>query len=172
MLGTSFEERREWARRAYAMFRHLRHVDAGHLLPEWDDLDEQARAAHQAAAIAAVKAATERNVGGLHMSGAARLRAAEALADAVQLMIDRKQINPRSFAGDALLDFRNPPQRPGSDALATAVGLLERIMEEPLRQPLFDDVEAFLGKLKRPSDVAIVERILQADGLASDHSGL
>lgn len=41
-----------------------------------------------------------------------RLKDADHLADEVQRLVERRVIDARSPAADALLDFRNPPNRP------------------------------------------------------------
>ena len=45
-------------------------------------------------------------------------RCADALADEVAALITRRVLDPRSAAGDALLDYRDPPRTPRSDRLA------------------------------------------------------
>jgi hypothetical protein len=60
-----------------------------------------------------------------------KLRAADALADAVAAMVSLRQIDARSLAGDALLDYRDPPRSERSDALA-ALRLLVRDLAEGL----------------------------------------
>jgi hypothetical protein len=55
-----------------------------------------------------------------------KLRAAEALADEVAVLVRRGVIDARSPAADALLDFRNPPSSPRADRLAE----LERLRDE------------------------------------------
>jgi hypothetical protein len=45
-------------------------------------------------------------------------RCADALADEVDVLIQRHVIDFRSPAADALLDYRNPPRTPRSDRLA------------------------------------------------------
>ena len=47
-----------------------------------------------------------------------KLRCADALADEVAVLVRRKVIDPRSPAGDALLDYRDPPSSPRADRLA------------------------------------------------------
>lgn len=44
-------------------------------------------------------------------------RCADALADEVAVLVDRKVIDSRSPAADALLDYRNPPRSPRSDRI-------------------------------------------------------
>ena len=46
------------------------------------------------------------------------LRGAERLADEVAALIQQGRIGSRSAAGDALLDYRNPPRNPRSDRIA------------------------------------------------------
>ena len=57
-------------------------------------------------------------------------RCADALADEVAVLIRRKVIDARSPAGDALLDYREPPSSPRADRLAELeVKLAERDRE-------------------------------------------
>lgn len=51
-------------------------------------------------------------------------RAADALADEVAALIRRRELDARSPAGDALLDYRDPPQTSRSDRLAALDGQL------------------------------------------------
>lgn len=55
-----------------------------------------------------------------------RLRAAEALAREVEVLIERRIIDSRSPAGDALLDYRD--SRPGTEA-AERIANLERQLD-------------------------------------------
>lgn len=51
-------------------------------------------------------------------------RAAEALADEVAVLVERKAIDSRSPAADALLDYRDPPRSVRADRIATLEGKL------------------------------------------------
>lgn len=57
------------------------------------------------------------------------VRCADALADEVAALIRNKVLDPRSPAGDALLDYRNPPSTPRADRLAKAEAEVERLRE-------------------------------------------
>lgn len=58
------------------------------------------------------------------------VRCADALADEVDALIAAKIIDSRSPAADALLDYRDPPRTPRSDALAEARAECERLRAE------------------------------------------
>jgi hypothetical protein len=62
-----------------------------------------------------------------------KIRAADALADEVQVLIRRNVIDVRSPAGDALLDYRDPPNTERGDRLAAAEEAKERAEREPAK---------------------------------------
>lgn len=59
-----------------------------------------------------------------------KLRAADALADEVAGLIRRRELDARSPAGDALLDYREPPQTERADRLAAMDQDLGRLRAE------------------------------------------
>jgi hypothetical protein len=63
-----------------------------------------------------------------------KLRAAEALADEVAVLVRRGVLDSRSPAADALLDFRDPPSSPRADRLAELEKLREDDIAEGRRQ--------------------------------------
>ncbi len=67
------------------------------------------------------------------------VRCADALADAVDVLVQRKVIDSRSPAADALLDYRNPPSTPRSTQLATAQADLQTA--NSLRRTAMAEVE-------------------------------
>lgn len=60
-----------------------------------------------------------------------KLRAADALADEVAVLVRRGALDARSSVADALLDYRDPPSSPRADRLAS----LERELEAARRAP-------------------------------------
>lgn len=52
---------------------------------------------------------------------------ADALADEVAVLVLRKEIDARSPAADALLDYRNPPSTPRADRLAELEAACQRM---------------------------------------------
>lgn len=54
---------------------------------------------------------------------------AQTLADEVDVLVQRKVIDSRSPAADALLDFREPPSTERSDRLVVLEGVLREVME-------------------------------------------
>jgi chromosome segregation ATPase len=54
-------------------------------------------------------------------------RCADALADEVAVLVQRRIIDARSPAADALLDYRNPPSSPRTDQLATLQAKVEEL---------------------------------------------
>ncbi len=57
-------------------------------------------------------------------------RAADALADEVAVLVQRKVIDSRSPAADALLDFRNPPMSEHSSRMVTLEVVVEQLQGE------------------------------------------
>ena len=62
--------------------------------------------------------AFDRAVTGLGLMVTFDMRAADALADAVDVLVQRKEIDSRSPAADALLDYRHPPSTARSNRMA------------------------------------------------------
>jgi hypothetical protein len=58
------------------------------------------------------------------------VRCADALADEVAVLIRRRLLDSRSPAGDALLDYRNPPTNPRVDRLARLDETIARLTHQ------------------------------------------
>lgn len=89
-----------------------------------------------------------------------RILDADALADAVTLMIQRNALDSRSLAGDALLDYRDPPQGARLDAIqqleqrnaelrAAALSVLEAWGRGDERSIIHGLLESAIEKLRR-----------------------
>lgn len=81
-------------------------------------------------------------------------RAADALADEVGVLIYRKVIDARSPAGDALLDYRQPPSSPRADRLA---GLEAQVANFERRGELLDTGRACSAAVQREALIAAGE---------------
>lgn len=78
-------------------------------------------------------------------------RCADALADEVAVLVRRQVIDARSPAGDALLDYRNPPSTPRADRLTTLQAKVEEMTI------LIEQANGVLAKTASERNAAIAE---------------
>lgn len=120
----------------------------------WIDQRNKAEAERDTLAVKLAEVERERNEQRrlLIEFGPFKMRTAEALADEVAAMVRRREIDARCPAADALLDFRNPPERfaPNvQEQLDTALAEQQRLAAEVEEIDVqLQDTQADYGKLE------------------------